>query len=425
MTYTISTNNNDEENGLLGVLLNIDERLSYISYSLRCTNRDYNTVQRLTYAALYLNKFRALQVFSEHLASAERKELPAIAYIFQKAYGRELNQSATEAWDKLPARKREKIKHSVREAVVLIEGEEAIDLPLSPFALDIVGLPANEEGWESYDTSQPKLNELADGAPCKGLSRTVGRAVYSVIKDRTAGNLFRAIRLPSWRLNDNRSALWDVTDGYIEALAAYVDQREKSKLGPLTRDELFTAVDDLVKKVSSMSVPLSLRAADKLTQRYKFTASEFVANASFHKRLRLSWKCYPFGACVAGALDFDVDQDEKDPNVLSEWTFGYLARHCIPYASLTNVEKDDPIAFLEVQLDDALGLHDEIEVYIYFYRIFNRFRGCQYTNPADPSAPPIDVCKNYPKNKYPKLPSYESVREWREKQRLAIADNLF
>ena len=372
--------------------------------------------ERAVKAVLTQARAKVRADFLTVLKVGSSQERAIAGYVYHFAYNQELDPVATQEWKLLSLAEQGDIQQAVRTSVFEIEGERDVRTPLCRFSATVAGLPTSPLEWENYPKVGAKLDVLATARPLPGLTRVIARSVYPLLTEDNPSRVFRHVHLPPWNIPDTRKGLVPVIQGYAEAFECWVEDRNKSKSGPLTRVQLFEAVNAVLREMRGTNRDTALVVGCRLLTEYGFTLEEIVTTSVFHEMLVKGWPSYPFGATALGILNIPVQStSDSEVQLRRDWTFGFLSRFQRTSESLTEVERRDPRGQFNLQVADALALEDSVDRYISFNRIMTRFKGVVFVDPVDPKAGPVDLVANYPEKKKPELPSYNEVLTWREK----------
>lgn len=402
--WSDSTNNID---------MNSDELPPYKEESITAVTSTEIAVKTV----LSKKKTQVREAFLAVLQSGSSQEKAIVGYVYRKAYDEQLDEIATQEWKLLSLFDKGTVIQTVRTTVFDIEADREVRTPLSRFSLNVVGLPSSTKSWSDDPTrATAKLDVLASSAPVRGLPRVIARAVYPLLTNKDPQHILMGVCLPPWQLFGHRKGLADVFHGYAEAFECWVEDRNKSKLGPLTREQLFTAVNEVLAGVGGIDGDVALTIGRRLFTTYSFTLEEIVLTSAFHAQLKNRWQSYPFGATALGALNIIVPIPyHREMIVKCEWSEGFLSRYIPTTHVLTDIERRDPCGAFKLQVEDALALEDPVDRYIHFNTLVNRFKGTAFEDPVDPKTGPVDLVATYQKRKDPGLPRYEDVLAWRER----------
>lgn len=390
----------------------IDECSPLLEESLTAVSSSHRAV--LT--ALKHTKAKAREKFLSELASSSPEDKAIMAYVFRQAFDEELNILASQEWKLLSIAEQGTIQQAVRAAVFEIEGSKGVRTPLSSFSLKMAGLPQSSKEWDTErKRTYAQLDVLATSRPIPGVTRVIARAVYPLLH-KEPKHVFLYVHTPPWQIPETRKGLLDVTLGYAEAFECWVEDHQSAKLNPLTREQLFTAINAVLRDIKCTNTDLACVIARRLFDKYKFTLEEVVSTASFRPELTSGWIMYPFGAQALGVLNLPVHESyHGDTNVCRDWTIGFLSRYKGTAQNLSEKERQEPFKAFNLQVQKALALKDPVDRYISLNQTIDRFSGVESVDPVDPQAGPKSVVATLPQENKPSLPSYKEVVSWREK----------
>lgn len=375
------------------------------------------STEKAVKTVLSMTKAKARESLLAIANNGSSQDKAIAGHVYTLAYNEKLDEIASQEWELLSLFDKGTIVQAVRTAVFEIEGDRSVRTPLCRFSLNVVGLPESTSAWSDNPTrASAQLDILASSKPVSGVTRVIARAVYPLLTNKDHEKVLYGVCLPPWQLFGYRKGLEAVLQGYAEAFECWTEDRSKSKLGPLTRAQLFTAVNEVLKRFEGIDSGAALNIGRRLCTTYSFTLEEVVLTSAFHAQLKRGWENLPFGAQALGALNITVPIPySREMIVKCDWTDGFLSRYIPTQHLLTDVERRDPLGTFKLQVEDVLALENPVDRYIYFQTLVNRFKGVTVADPVDPHAAPIDVVAVIPKKDVPDCPRYEEVMAWREK----------
>jgi hypothetical protein len=402
--WSAATNPNDETGEEIPV---------YDGESITATTSTEKAVKTV----LSMTKTKAREKLLAVAKNGSSQDKAIAGHVYHLAYNEKLDEIASLEWELLSLFDKGTIVQAVRTAVFDIEGDRSVRTPLCRFSLNVVGLPESSSVWsDNLARTSAQLDILASSKPLKGLPRVIARAVYPLLTTKDHEQVFLGICFPPWQLFGHRKGLVDVFQGYAEAFECWIEDRKKSKLGPLTRAQLFAAVDEALKRIQGIDSEAAITIGACLCKTYSFTLEEVVLTSAFHAQLKRGWENFPFGARALGALNILMPIPyHKEMIVKCDWSEGFLSRYIPTQHKLTDIERCDPSGMFKLQVEDALALENPVDRYICFQTLVNRFKGVTVADPVDPQAAPVDIVAVIPERDKPNFPTYEEVMAWREK----------